>query len=330
MDRAIAGLKSPVRPPDGDESLTFAVEVVQKAEALGFDATLVAERYMGPDLEAWMLASALAARTTAIELIVAVHPGVLAPQLTAKMGASLDRISNGRFAMNVVNGWWESEFNNFSNGQWLESSDARYRRMGEFMEIAHRLWAGETFSYDGEFFVLDEGCVPTRPIGGIPPIYTASRTESGLEMVARYADVWFVTFDPDFRRAEENLKLIEKDIASMRQRAAKHGRSVRIGMSCHALIADSAEEAERRAVALVERGQGDRLTATFAKGLGAGLIGTPEVIADQLRRYETIGMDLVMLNFQPMSEGLSQFGETVLPLVERSSRPARSNGSATS
>ena len=46
-----------------DKSFEFALEVVSKGEAHGFDITLIAERLLGPDLEAWMLTAALAART---------------------------------------------------------------------------------------------------------------------------------------------------------------------------------------------------------------------------------------------------------------------------
>ena len=53
-----------IRGADGasDKSFAFALDVVTRAEALGFDITLIAERLLGPDLEAWMLTAALAAQ----------------------------------------------------------------------------------------------------------------------------------------------------------------------------------------------------------------------------------------------------------------------------
>lgn len=66
-----------VGPVDGpDKALEIATETLQTGEALGFVTTLIAARHSGPDLDAWLLASALATRTSAIELIVAVHPGI--------------------------------------------------------------------------------------------------------------------------------------------------------------------------------------------------------------------------------------------------------------
>ena len=70
-----------------DKSFEFALDVVSKGEALGFDITLIAERLLGPDLEAWMLTAALAARTKTIQIMPAVYPGMITPQLAAKMGA---------------------------------------------------------------------------------------------------------------------------------------------------------------------------------------------------------------------------------------------------
>ena len=59
--------------------------MIRRGEELGFETTLIAERWMGTDHSAWMLASALAALTTRIELMVAVHPGIMTPQAVAKL-----------------------------------------------------------------------------------------------------------------------------------------------------------------------------------------------------------------------------------------------------
>src|ERR1700731_462162 len=72
-----------------DKSFQFALDVVSRGEALGFDITLIAERLLGPDLEAWMLTAALASRTKTIQIMPAVYPGVITPQLAGKMGATV-------------------------------------------------------------------------------------------------------------------------------------------------------------------------------------------------------------------------------------------------
>src|ERR1051326_9351855 len=97
MDRAVAESKCvPNLAGRRDGTFEHACDVVRRADELGFHTTLIAERYLGPDLSAWVLASALAMVTRRIELMVAVHPGMVSPQVVAKMTSSLDRISCGR------------------------------------------------------------------------------------------------------------------------------------------------------------------------------------------------------------------------------------------
>ncbi len=69
MTRAIANHENN-SDADGDEAFDFAVDIIRQAEGFGFDNTLIAQRYLGPDLEAWTLATALAMRTSAIEVMV--------------------------------------------------------------------------------------------------------------------------------------------------------------------------------------------------------------------------------------------------------------------
>jgi FMNH2-dependent dimethyl sulfone monooxygenase len=51
------------------------------------------------------------------------------------------------------------------------------------------------------------------------------------------------------------------------------------------------------------------------KSMGAGLIGSPQTIADRIRVYEDMGVSLLMLQFHPMKDGLKRFADDVLPLL---------------
>lgn len=57
-----------------DQSFAVARDVICRADELGYDYTLVAERFLGPDLEAWLLTAALAPFTRRIRLLTAIHP----------------------------------------------------------------------------------------------------------------------------------------------------------------------------------------------------------------------------------------------------------------
>jgi dimethylsulfone monooxygenase len=316
MEAAVHDLKARGVGGFPDRSFQFAVDVVNRGAAYGFETTLVAERFLGPDLEAWILSAALATQTTDIELMVAVHPGIVAPQVVAKMGATLDRISGGRLAINVVNGWWEKEFDLFANGGWLGDNDRRYRRMDEFVRIMKGLWTQESFSLNGEFYRVESGTLPIKTVRlPHPRIYAASRTGPGMEVVARECDVWFVHYELPYRCYEENFRVIEKGMRDMSARARSLGRDLAFGISAHVICEPTVAAAEAKADALEEYGQRDPVSKIAAKALGPGLVGTPDLIAERLRRYEKIGMECVMLHFHPMMEGLDRFATEVMPLV---------------
>lgn len=275
--------------------------------------------HLHPDLEAWVLAGAIAAQTKKIEIMPAVHPGIVTPQVVAKMAATLDRISGGRCAVNIVNGWWKEEFNLFGNGTWLEREDARYRRMDEYLRVMKGLWTEDSFSLDGEFYRVDAGSLPTKPYRRPhPPLYTGSRSPTAKEIVARLCDVMFVWVRPGHRLFEQNFNLIADDIADMNARARSHGRALRYGINCHVICADSAEAAEAQADALEATSGTDFVSALIAKALGGGLVGTPDLIAERIRRFETIGIECLMLTFHPMLAGLETFATKVMPLLGRS------------
>lgn len=314
MEEAIADLRTPGAAGPADRSFRIAADLLKRAEELGFETTLIAERHLGPDLEAWMIAAALIAETTRMELMVAVHPGIFPPAVTAKMGASFDRISGGRFAINVVNGWFEEEIELFGNGAWLDRSEARYRRMDEFLAVVRALWNETTVDFDGEFYRVRNGRLPIRPVQQPnPPIYAASASDAGMEAIARHCDCWFVAYAPGFASVDGNMVRIADGIAHMNDRAAAFGRTLSYGISAHVICTESASEAEERALALEEYGRQDPVSAVAAKALGAGLVGTPKQIVDRLKYFEEIGIGTPMVHFHPMREGLETFAAEIMP-----------------
>src|SRR5438874_10866898 len=121
---------------------TFAYqrELAQQADRTGWDVTLIAELNLndikGPEadcLEAWTTAAALAAVTERIELMTAVRPNFRLPALVAKEAATIDRISNGRFTLNVVSAWWNEESKQYG-GAWIELVE-RYVSIEELMIV---------------------------------------------------------------------------------------------------------------------------------------------------------------------------------------------------
>jgi FMNH2-dependent dimethyl sulfone monooxygenase len=301
-----------------DRAFRFAVDMIRRGEDLGFETTLVAERWLGADLSAWMLASALAPLTSRIELMVAVHPGIMTPQAVAKLAASLDRISGGRAAVNIVNGWWKEEFETFGHGWSPQDDAARYRRMDEFVRVLRGLWEEDVFDFQGEFYSVDRQGLPLKPVQmPHPPIYAGTRNATGKDVIARDCEYWFVDYLNDHRLWEQSIARAGEAIADMRARAAGHGRGIGFGMSCHVICADSKARADELAEQLEAHGRTNRVAYVAAIALGAGLVGTPEMIAERIRRYEAAGVGTMMLHFHPMMDGMERFARQVMPLLAR-------------
>lgn len=295
-----------------DASFDYAVRLLNRAEELGFDITLIAQRWFGPDLDSWIYAAALAPVVRKMEIMAAVHPGIMDPRIAAKLGASIDRISGGRFCVNIVNGTRPQEHNMY--GSWIDSDEGRYRRMDEFIRVVKGLWTQESFTLEGEFYQLRDCVMPTRPVRTPhPPFYAASRADEGMSVVSQECDTWFVNYDKDRRHYAQSLRRIEDEIGQMEKRVSSIGRRMGYGINAVVFVADSDAEAEALADEHVRVVTTDPTVFVGTSGVGANLIGTPKTIVERMRRYEALGVDLFMLHFHPMHEGLEQFAEKVLP-----------------
>lgn len=301
-----------------DASFRFALDVLTRGEQLGFSTSLIAERWLGPDLPAWAMASALAVTTKTIELMVAVHPGIVQPQQAAKFALAVDRLSGGRCAINIVNGWWEEEFDLFGNGNTQLDPKTRYARMEEYINVMRGLWEQDPFDFHGQFYQVNHLGLPLKGVRTpSPPIYAGTRSDPGREVIARCGDYLFVTYEGDFRLFDENVAHVARQVEDMRERAGREGRKLGFGMSCHLICADTQDEAVRQAEELEAMSERSRIAFIASKALGPGLVGTPELIAERLRAYEAAGVDTVMLHFHPMMEGLERFAAQVMPLMEK-------------
>src|SRR5262245_20942109 len=299
-----------------DKSYLYAVDVLQRAEQLGFEITLIAQRFFGPDLDSWMLAAALAAQTSSIEIMAAVHPGIIDPRVVAKHAASIDRISGGRFCINIVNGSRPEEFEVF--GKLLASGEARYRRMHEFIQVLKGMWLNDNFKFHGEFYTVEYGNVPTKSVRSPhPPIYAASRVDEGMNVVAQECDCWFVNSSRHYREYEAGLKRVETEVGLMEQRCRELGRKMQYGLSACVLTADTDEAAIAIADGYLAQLERDPSIKSASVAVGANLIGTPKTVIERIRRYEELGINLFLLQFYPMRQGLDEFAEKTLPELSK-------------
>lgn len=301
--RSVAGGRLPLSAGAVDPAYELARDVLLEAERSGFDLILFAERHLGADMEAWVLGSAIASQTHRIRNMIAVHPGLWHPQLIAKMAASLDRLAPGRMALNLITGWNVEEHTMFGGDTMLHNDD-RYVRAEEFIEVVRGLWRQTPYSFKGQFYDVQDVQLLLGPATASPPdVFTASRSPRGLDMIAKVADWWFVDFDKEANTVDEVMQSLENAMASVRERAARLGRSVRFAYNPFVCFGDNEADARKRAQSLVSIDGSDsdvrKMLNRIGPSMKSGCVGHPDQVRAQIERFRSMGIELLLFKFVP-------------------------------
>jgi len=175
-------LKVGVQLPEVEREVRWPelLAIARTAEEAGFDSLWVGDHMLyrgdgrperGP-WDVWTVLAALAASTERVRLgplvaSTAFHP----PGVVARMAATIDEVSGGRFVLGVGAGWNETEFRAFGL-----PFDYRVARFEEAFTIIRRLVAGERVTFEGRFHRAEDAVLLPRPrrrvpllVGGIGP-----------------------------------------------------------------------------------------------------------------------------------------------------------------
>jgi FMNH2-dependent dimethyl sulfone monooxygenase len=310
----------------------YIKKLAQRSEEIGFDVTLLAELHLNdikgpsaPSLDAWSTAAALAAVTSRLELMVAVRPTFHLPALLAKQAANIDHISGGRISLNVVSSWWADEARKY--GVEFEQHDDRYARTSEWLDVVEGVWNQDNFSYSGKYYRVQENILQPKPVSQPrPTVYAGGESEAAKELIATKCDGYLMHGDSPERVAAK--------IADMRQRREKHGLAPMVfGVAGYTIVRDTAEEAEaeRRRITDVKQNAagyqnyqqwlgGTQLEKRVSledysvsnRGLGSGLVGTGDQVAERVAEFEAAGVDLLLLQSSPQLEEMERFAEQVI------------------
>lgn len=336
-----------------DWTYDYNLDLARTAESVGFDYALAQARFFGSygadkQLEALSIANALAAQTDELHVIGAVHPGLWEPGPLANFIATSDRISNGRFSINVVSGWFKGEFTGFGQ-PWLEH-DERYARSSEFIEVLKALWTEERATYDGRFYTIGKGIdgfegapLEPKPVQDpYPQVFQGGNSQAAREMAAKHADVLFINggslqeiraviddveayaeeFGTEPPRFAANAFVIQRDTES-------EAKSVLEGIIENATdeAVDAFKDQVKEAGQSSAAGEGMWADSDFEDlvqyndGFKTGLIGTDDQIVERIRKLDAIGIDIVLAGFLDFEAELERFGETI---IRRSTTPIRS------
>ncbi|MES4993218.1 LLM class flavin-dependent oxidoreductase [Agrobacterium radiobacter] len=298
--------------------------------------------------DVWVLAGALLSHTERLKLLVAIHPGLIAPTLLGKMAATLQEFSRGRLLINVVSG----DAKMLGAYGMTMPHDERYEMADEYLQIWHRLFAGETVDFKGQYFQT-EGAKLALPVGqGIepPPLWFGGSSDKAIDVAAKHVETYLSWGEtPDQIGAKVDL---------VKARAEKLGRELEYGIRLYVIVRDTDEEAwaaaadlygrmDANAIAANQRFVGktdsvgqQRMTAMHGgqkpenlrdleiapnlwagiglvrPGPGTAIVGSPDTVIRTLEAYKKAGVNTFILSGMPLLEEAFRFGEKVLPRID--------------
>src|SRR5579859_4038816 len=268
--------------------------IAQDAERLGADALWVSDHLFlnatsaSTDcLEAWTLLAALTQVTTRLRLGTLVScQSYRNPALLAKMAAAVDVMSGGRLEFGIGAGWKELEYRAY--GYDFPSGPVCVDQLVDTIEICKRMWTEDRATYSGKHYrIADAQCSP-KPLQRPLPLWIAGEKPRLMRVVAKYADAVNVGgFALPERYADA---MTELDAACRRI-----GRDPSTILRSHfgpVLVAESRERLDEIVHALAARAK-IAPDEWLARRKGHP-VGTPEQVAETLRRYADLGVTYVI------------------------------------
>jgi F420-dependent oxidoreductase-like protein len=286
-------------------------ESARIADATGFDSIHFIDHLLaipnphGDILEAWTTLTACAGLTTRVRLSANVLCNSFrSPALLAKMGATLDHISGGRFELAIGAGWHEPEYHAY--GFDFPSPGVRIAQLAEAVRLIKRLWTGEPVDFTGTYYRTKGGICRPRPVQSPRPriVIGGAGEKKMLRLVAEEADVW--------NASAGNYAQLDRKVAVLREHCAAVGRDpATLELSLQDLVVIAPSDAALKPLLDDAR----KRLSFFGDVDQIATIGTPDRCIETLRKKAAQGITSFVCLFtdggQP--ETVRLFGERVIP-----------------
>lgn len=309
-----------------DTGTTMAL--ARTADQLGYDSLWVADHLMlGQDeaiLEGWTVLAALAGSTQQARLGL-IHQAHFFrnPALAAKMVATLDQISGGRFIYFTDPAHGEAEHRAYGL-PWPEPVEERIERTVEGLEVALALWQAQApVEFRGDYYQLADAVCNPKPVQQPhPPVWFGEAHPLTLQACARYGQGWNTV---PVTRTELRRRL--QKLAAACTEVERSFEALEKSLETQILVAPDQATLRQRLAAMIELapparmdpelqafldGRADEVPASLTS---TWIIGTPEAVAQQVQDYINLGITHFLLWFMdaPRQEGLRLFAEQVAP-----------------
>ncbi|MDI1345493.1 MAG: LLM class flavin-dependent oxidoreductase [Pseudolabrys sp.] len=279
-------------------------------------------------LESFTLMSAVAAVTSRIQLYASVAIPTVHPAVIAKMTATIDDISNGRFGVNIVSGWNKLEYSQMGLWGGDEYFKRRYEYATEYLTILRALWREERVNYKSDFFSLDDCKSYPKPSREIP-IICAGQSDRGIQFTAEHADYGFLGGQDD---SLEDLGRLNSKLLGV---ADGFGRKVGAYVLLTVIADETDDKAKARRDFYIETSDKEAM-AEWARVAGMDfsratykdlavqtfmaipyVAGSYQTVADYLDGLAENGIAGVCFIFPDYSKDLQLVVDRVLPLMKR-------------
>lgn len=324
-----------------DQSLALA----RMGDEMGFEALVPVGRWRGfggetnfngAGFECFTWAAGMASATERAGLFVTSHVPTIHPVMAAKQAATVDHISRGRLALNIVTGWHTPEIEMFGAKQYPH--DERYRVAQEWFDIVRALWSShEPVDYEGKYFQVVDASIAPQPLQDpYPVVMNAGGSGAGRHFGARNCDVAFVVSDI----GQHSLDGLGAKVADLKRLAyEEYGRELKVWTNAYVVQEDTEEEARRFLDYYVNQ-RGDWVAAEnlvssmgvnsqsialetiqemkfhfIAGWAGYPIVGTKEQVADTLIGLAGVGLDGVLLSWPRYIADMARFQAETHPLL---------------
>ena len=210
--------------------------VLLAADQLGYRNILCPSSYqVGQDTLPFV--SAVSPMIENINILAAVRCGEIHPPMLARTLSTIDHILKGRLTVNIIS----------SNlpGEELSSQD-RYQRSREVIEILKQAWSKEEINFNGQFYNFKLPTNPVKPYqNGGPLLYFGGYSPPAVDLCAEHCDVYLM-----WPETEDNLRNL---MENMSLKAAKYKRKVDFGLRVHVVVRDTEEEAREYAESIISK-----------------------------------------------------------------------------
>ena len=284
-----------IRPREYMSDLKSALDVATQ----GFKSIWVADHLNYATewrLECWTLLTWIAARYPDVGLSTLVMSNTFRhPAVMAKMGATLQELSGGRFALGYGAGWHEGEHSAF--GLELFRPGERIDRMEEAILVIKALWSDAPANFSGRYYSLNNTHAEPRP-DPMPPIMIGGAGEKKtLRVVAKYADWWNDVARP-IPELQHKLNVLKRHC----DETGRDFHSIRKSVSIGTFI-------DRKHQRALDRHASSRWTDSTV------IAGDPVSVREQFAELHELGFDMVMTyfdDFQDLTE-MKLFVDEVIP-----------------